>query len=112
VNRDRWIQAIVALGLSALIVWVARHTYWDEVTITTPMKGEAARNPYYALTRLAESLGVHTSMIGSLQALPPDGILLVNSLYDDLRHQPLESLQAWVQSGGRLIIRGNTLEGS
>ena len=111
-NRDRWIQAIVALGLSALIVWVARHTYWDEVTITTPPKGEAARNPYYTLTRLAESLGIHTSMIGSLQALPPDGILLVNSLYDDLRHEPLESLQAWVQSGGRLIIRGNTLDAS
>lgn len=111
-NRDRWIQAVVALGLTALIVWVARHTYWDEVTVTTPMKGEAARNQYYALTRLAESLGIHTNMIGSLQALPPEGILLVNSLYDDLRHEPLESLQAWVQSGGRLIIRGNTLESS
>lgn len=111
-KRDRWIQAIVAFGLSALIVWVARHTYWDEVTITTPPKGEAARNPYYALTRLGEGIGIHTDMIGSLRALPPDGIVLVNSLYDDLRHEPLESLQAWVQSGGRLIIRGSTLSGS
>ncbi|HEY3849980.1 MAG TPA: DUF4350 domain-containing protein [Steroidobacteraceae bacterium] len=111
-NRDRWIQAIVALGLLALIVWVARHTYWDEVTITTPPTGAAARNPYYALTRLAGSLGIQTNMIGSLRALPPDGIVFVNSLYDDLRHEPLESLQAWVQSGGRLIIRGNTLEAS
>jgi hypothetical protein len=112
VNRDRWIQAIVALGLSALIVWVARHTYWDEVTVTTPPTGEAARNPYYALTRLAEGLGIQTSMIGSLRALPPDGIVLVNNPYDDLRHEPLETLQAWVQSGGRLIIRGNTLNAS
>jgi hypothetical protein len=109
VNRDRWIQAIVALGLSALIVWVARHTYWDEVTIPVPPTGEAARNPYYALTRLAESLDIHASMIGSLGALPPDGIVLVNNPYDDLHHEPLESLQAWVQSGGRLIIRGDTL---
>jgi hypothetical protein len=112
VNRDRWIQAIVALGLSALIVWVARHTYWDEVTITTPPKGEAARNPYYALTRLAQSIGIQSSMIGSLRALSSDGIVLVNNPYDDLRHEPLESLQAWVQSGGRLIIRGNTLNAS
>jgi hypothetical protein len=74
--------------------------------------GEAARNPYYALTRLAESLDIHASMIGSLGALPPDGIVLVNNPYDDLRHEPLESLQAWVQSGGRLIIRGNTLDAS
>ena len=108
-NRERWIQAIVALGLSALIVWVARHTYWDEVTIPVPPKGEAARNPYYALTRLAESLDIHATMIGSLDALPPDGIVLVNNPYDDLRHEPLESLQAWVHSGGRLIIRGSTL---
>jgi hypothetical protein len=111
-NRDRWIHLIVAAALIALSVWVARHTYWDEVTVTTPPKGEAARNPYYAVVHLAESLGIHTTMIGSLRALPPDAIVLVNNLYDDLRHESIESLQAWVQSGGRLIIRSDTLAAS
>jgi hypothetical protein len=111
-NRDRWIQLITAAALIALTVWIARHTYWDEVTITTPPKGEAARNPYYAVVHLAEGLGIHTRMIGSLQALPPDAIVLVNNLYDDLRHESIESLQGWVQSGGRLIIRTDTLEAS
>jgi hypothetical protein len=111
-TRERWIQAIAVLGLSALAVWVARHTYWDEITVPTPLTGEAARNPYYALARLADGIGIHTRMIGSLRTLPPGGIVLVNNLYDDLRHEPLDSLQAWVQSGGRLIIRGSTLVAS
>jgi hypothetical protein len=111
-NRDRWIQLIAAAALIALTVWIARHTYWEEVRITTAPKGEAARNPYYAVVHLAEALGIHTSMIGSLQALPPDAIVLVDNLHDDLRHESIESLQSWVQSGGRLIIRGDTLEAS
>ncbi len=111
-TRDRWIQGVVAAGLIALIVWVARHTYWDDITVTAPPKGEAARNPYYAVVHLAGSLGIHTTMIGSLHELPPDAIVLVNNLYEDLRHESIESLQAWVQAGGRLIIRDATLEGS
>jgi hypothetical protein len=111
-NRDRWIQVMAAAALIALTVWIARHTYWDEVTITTAPKGEAARNPYYAVVHLAEGLGIHTTMIGSLQALPPDVIVLVDNLYDDLSHESIESLQSWVQSGGRLIIRADTLEAS
>ncbi len=111
-NRDRWIQLIVAVGLIALGVWIARHTYWDEITIDTPSKGEAARNRYYAVVHLAGSLGIRTAMIGSLAALPADGIVLVNDLDEDLHHESIETLQAWVQSGGRLIIGGGTLEAS
>ncbi|HEX4151391.1 MAG TPA: DUF4350 domain-containing protein [Steroidobacteraceae bacterium] len=111
-RRDRWIQALVAAGVIALTVWIARHTYWDETTIATPPTGEAARNGYYALTHLTGSLGIDTRVIGSLRELPPAGIVLVSSLYDDLRHEPLENLQAWVQSGGRLIIGGDTLNAS
>jgi hypothetical protein len=111
-SRDRWIQVAAAAGLMALGIWIARHTYWDEVTVTLPPKGDAARNPYYAVVHLSESLGIHTIMIGSLRELPADAIVLVNNLYDDLRHESIESLQAWVQSGGRLIIRAATLEAS
>jgi hypothetical protein len=111
-NKERWIQIVVAAAFTALGVWIAQHTHWEEVTITAPPKGEAARNPYYAVVHLAESVGIPVAMIGSLHELPPDAIVLVNNLFDDLRHEPVESLQAWVQSGGRLIIYGATLEGS
>lgn len=109
-TRERWIQLVVLVGSITLGVWIALHSYWTEVTTRTPMSGEALRNPYYAVTRLAEYVGVQPHMISSLDALPPDGIVLVNSLYDDLSHGSLESLQAWVQGGGRLIIRGNSLD--
>jgi hypothetical protein len=111
-TRDRWIQAVAAAVLIAVTVWVARHTYWDETTITSRPKGEAALNPYYSLVHLAGSLGIHTTMIASLHDLPLDDIVLVDNLYDDLRHESIESLQAWVQAGGRLIIRDATLETS
>jgi hypothetical protein len=111
-TRDRWLQVVAAVSLIALVVWIARHTYWDEVTLTAPPRGEAARNPYYAMMHLAQALGIPSSMIGSLQKLPPDSILFVDSLHDDLSHEPIEFLQAWVQSGGRLIIRSDTLRAS
>lgn len=109
---SRWIQAAIAAGLIAVIVWIARHTYWEDVTFVTPPTGEAARDRYYSLAHLAAALGIETRLIGSLHALPPDGIVLVGSLYDDLRHEPIQNLQAWVQSGGRLIIGGSTLAAS
>ena len=111
-SRDRWIQVLVGATLIALTVWIARHTYWAETTVTTPLVGEAARNRFYALAHLAGSLGVPASTIGSLHRLPADGIVLVDSLHDDLRHEPIEALQEWVQSGGRLIIGAETLTGS
>ena len=109
---SRWIEAAIAAGLIAVIVWIARHTYWEDVTFVTPPTGEAARDRYYSLAHLAAALGIETRLIGSLHAPPPDGIVLVGSLYDDLRHEPIQNLQAWVQSGGRLIIGGSTLAAS
>jgi uncharacterized protein DUF4350 len=111
-SRERWIQLAVLVGAIVLSVWIALNTYWTEVTTWTPMSGEALRNPYYAVTRLAAYVGVQPRMISSLDALPPNGIVLVNSLFDDMHHGSLESLQAWVQGGGRLIIRGNSLDAS
>lgn len=111
-NRDRWLQVVAVVGLISLGVWIARHTYWKDITIATPPKGAAARNPYYALAHLADTLGIHSNMIGSLHGLPTDAVLFVSSLRDDLRHEPIESLQGWVQSGGRLIIRSDTLRTS
>jgi hypothetical protein len=111
-TRDRWLQMVAGVSLIALVVWIARHTYWDEITLTTPPRGEAARNPYYAMMHLAQALGIRSRMTGSLRELPPDSSLFVDSLHDDLSHEPIEFLQAWVQSGGRLIIRSDTLRAS
>ena len=111
-KRDHVVSAVIVVGLIALIVWIAMHTYWGETTIWTPMKGEAARNPYYSLELLATNLGIRSREIASLRDLPPDAVVLVNDLHDDFLHQSIESLESWVDAGGRLIITGSLLRSS
>jgi hypothetical protein len=108
-NRDRLINLTVGAACAAFIVWIAMHTYWADVSVPTPLQGDAARNPYYSVQRLLGSLGIRTRMIGSLQPLPQNAVVLVNDLHDDLLHERLESLESWADSGGRLIVTGDAL---
>ena len=108
-SRDRLINLSIGAAFAALIVWIAMHTYWADVSVPTPLQGEAARNPYYSVQHLLGSLGIRTRLIGSLQALPKNAVVLVNDLHDDLFHERLESLESWVDSGGRLIATGDAL---
>jgi hypothetical protein len=109
ITRARIVKLAVAAAAVALVVWIARHTYWDEVTVPTPLQGEAARNPFYSLEHLARTLGMRTRRIASLRFLPRNSVVLINDLHDDLLHQSIESIQSWVESGGRLIVTGDTL---
>jgi hypothetical protein len=109
VKRDHALMLLIGAGVAALVAWVAMHTYWDYISVPTPMKGDAARNPYYSVEHLAGALDIHAREIATLRALQPDAVVIVNDLRDDLLHQPLESLQTWVESGGRLMIGGDTL---
>jgi hypothetical protein len=108
-TRARIVKLAVAAAAAALIAWIAMHTYWDEVSVPTPLQGEAARNPFYSVEHLAGALGVRTRRIASLRFLPRNSVVLINDLHDDLLHQSIESIQSWVQSGGRLIVTGDTL---
>jgi hypothetical protein len=108
-NRDHIVKLLIGVAVVGLGVWVAMHTYWDTITVPTPMKGDAARNPYYSIEHLAQNLGVRVQEIASLRALRPDAVVWVNDLRDDLLHQPLQSLETWVEAGGRLIISGDML---
>jgi hypothetical protein len=101
--------AAIGVLLIGLIAWIVAHTYWAEVTRETPMQGEAARNPHYTLARLAATLGVRTREIVSLRELPPDTVVLVNDPKNDLLLQRVESIESWVESGGRLVITGDIL---
>jgi hypothetical protein len=110
VNRDLAFRLALIAALIALGVWIALNTYWGDETITLPPKGEAARNPYYSVERLSKSLGIETREISSLRGLEPHAVVLINNLKDDLLHEPLESLETWVESGGRLIVPGDMLD--
>src|ERR1700722_12085670 len=104
-TRARITNAIAALLVIALVVWIAVHTYWAEVTVSGPQEGEAARNPYYSIQHFASAVGIRNQLIASIGPPPPrSGVLLVNGIQDDFLHSRVESLTPWVESGGRLVI--------
>jgi hypothetical protein len=108
-TRAHVVKLAVAAAAVALIAWIARHTYWDDVSVPTPLQGEAARNPFYSVEHLTGALDVRTRRIASLRFLPRNSVVLINDLHDDLLHQSIESIESWVESGGRLIVTGDTL---
>ncbi len=112
--NSRWILggiAIVALG--ALIGWIARNTYWDEVSAPTFPRGEAAKNPFYAAQRFVEELGATSEWRRALGQLPPpDAVLMLTHWNWDLIESRREQLERWVESGGRLLVDSTIVGGT
>lgn len=113
-TRDGLLRMLLLAALLALCVWIARNTYWEEISVPSQPRGEAATNPYYGVEHLAASLGLHTRAVASLGILPRrDGVLLLDTL--NLRSVPpseILALEHWVDSGGRLILAGHVLAAS
>ena len=104
-TRDRITYLVISVLLTALGIWVARNTYWDESVIPMPQQGEAATNAYYSVQHLAAALGIRSSFVGSLSTpLPAGGVLLIDGFQGDVSHTYVDSLAPWVDSGGRLIV--------
>ncbi|HEV7611610.1 MAG TPA: DUF4350 domain-containing protein [Steroidobacteraceae bacterium] len=109
-TRRRWTQLLVFLLFAGVFAWIARHTYWDYVTVDKPLKGEAATNRFYAFEHLAQRLGMHAREISNLRTLPSsDGVLMVTDLHGALLRDRLSAVQRWVEQGGRLLVSRDVL---
>lgn len=95
---------LVAIALIAFCVWVARNTYWADVQIPTPPKGEALTNPFYAAQRFVEALGARSAWHRVLALPPSSSIIVLSSWHWNLIEGRRVSLERWVESGGRLIV--------
>jgi hypothetical protein len=109
----RRVAALLLLGLLAfVIVWIARHTYWEETSVPLPPKGEAATNPTYAAQKFTEALGgraVKDQMFTS----PGAGEVLVLTDWNwNLSAVRRQQLEHWVESGGRLVVDRSVVSGS
>jgi len=110
-TRDGLLRILLLAALLALGVWIARNTYWEEISVPSPPHGEAATNPYYGVEHLAVSLGLHARAVASLGVLPRrDGVLVLDTLNPrSVPPSEIVALEHWVESGGRLVLAGHVL---
>ena len=110
-TRTHVLSLVLGLALLAVVVWVARHTYWGEVTVPMPLRGEALRNPLYAAQRLAETLSAHTERRHALGDFSHDGVVVLSSFSWDVSSARRAELESWVEQGGRLVVDGTLITG-
>ena len=110
-NRGLVIRLFVVLALALLVAWIARNTYWDKVTIPSPLRNEAATNPFYGAQHLVENLGATSSWDRFLRDLSPNATIVVSSWHWDLSEGRRARMEQWVEAGGRLVL-DRTLVGS
>ena len=111
-KRGQIVPALLLMLLALLAVYIARNSYWIEVTEDTPPKGEALRNPFYVMQRFTENLGARTEWRRGLVALPPtDSVIVLSGWHWNLLPRRQEALKQWVQDGGRLIADGSLIAG-
>jgi hypothetical protein len=112
-TRDRLTTAAILAILVAIGCWVAFNTYWTEITVTSPLQGEAATNRFYTLEHLLRGLGIQADETPILRAPSPrNDVLLVNQNSWDVAHGNLASVQQWVRSGGRMVVTTYLLRSS
>ena len=99
----RW---LVLGGLVAvvLVVVLVQFTEWRETEVRMPPRGEARRNPFYAMQRVADALGARTSWKHALGTASPGGVVVLSAFHWNLLPARQAALERWVESGGRLVV--------
>ena len=114
IGRDpvkRLVHIVGGVLFIALVVWIARNTYWADVAVPLPLKGEAITNPFYAAQRFTESLGGSAVRDRMWTSPSPDAVVVLSSWHWDLNAGRRQAIEQWVEAGGRLIV-DRTLAGS
>src|SRR5882724_1339244 len=101
-TRLAWLVFIVVM--IALVSWIAHHSYWTEVKVQMPPKGEALTNPFYAVQRFAQALGAHAQWNRGISLPPTNGVVFISAWDWDLTSDRRQRIEHWVESGGRLVV--------
>jgi len=105
VTRGRaGIWALAAVTLALVLAWVARNTYWEDLKVPMPPKGEARINPFYAAQRFAEQIGAHSSWDRMFTAPSSNAVIVLSGWHWSIGRARRASLEQWVESGGRLVV--------
>jgi len=111
-SRPRALTVLFVLAIALIAVWVAMNTEWGEVTIPSPLRGDAARNPFYAAQRLVETLGATSERRQSLGDTSTASTLVLSSWSWDVDTERRVELERWVEAGGRLVVDSTLISGS
>lgn len=109
--RTRLLWGFVVLVVLGLGTLVAMNTYWGEVQVPAALRGAAARNPFYAAQRLAESLGATTARRGDIAGVGRESVVVLTSYGWDVSTQRRTELERWVEAGGRLVVDTSLIVG-
>jgi hypothetical protein len=101
-----WAIAVTAVtGLA--VTWFLLNFEQAPTREWVGMSGEARRDPYLALERLSERMGMPARPVRSLVEigqLPPHGVLLLPAPRGELAKRERGRLLAWAASGGHLVV--------
>lgn len=111
-KRPSGLTIVVFLVLVLVVAWVASVTEWGEVRLPTPLRGEAATNPFYAAQRLVETLGLTSERRDALGDTSTESVVVLSTWGWDIDDARREELERWVEAGGRLVVDAALITGS
>lgn len=94
---------VIGVPVAALGIWIASNTHWADVTVPMPLRGDAARNPFYAAERLVEALGGRATSERTFSLPPASGVVVLSTWNWNLSERRRAALEKWVADGGRLV---------
>jgi len=111
-RRPRLLRIAAVLVLLLFAAWIFASTEWGEVEVPTPLRGEAATNPFYAAQKLVETLGATSERREELADTPTDAVVVLSTWGWDIDGARREELERWVEAGGRLVVDAALINGT
>lgn len=109
--RHTLVLLLAGVLVAATVAWLITSTEWVDEEVALPARGEAAKNPLYAVQALARGLGARVVRREGLTELPPpQATLVLTSSHWDLFPPHTRRLHDWVRSGGQLVIPNSAMD--
>jgi hypothetical protein len=107
------VAPLIVVGAVLLVgVWIAVNTEWGEMTLPSPLRGEAASNPFYAAERLVALLGATSERREALGDTSRGAVVVLSTWGWDIDATRRNELESWVEAGGRLVVDAALVSGS
>jgi hypothetical protein len=111
-RRPSALTIVLVAFVLLVAAWVVVNTEWGEVEIPTPLRGDAATNPFYAAQKLVETLGATSERRESLGDTSQDAVVVLSTWGWDIDQARRAELERWVEGGGRLVVDAALISGS